>query len=193
MTLRFAFWRLAGAAAVCCWLTSAQAQDARCDSLVQERRRAIAASDSRRMEEAARSYISACRAMVARGLIAVALEEVAAARRLAGRYSEAIQSANECLQFQYEAVGCHAEKALALAGMRLVAEARSVLESGRVVGAKELVKAQSEISTPEPKRGVVSPEQAALRIQAGAMRQMLAKRGLERLAVASAAIEGGAR
>lgn len=138
------------------------------------------------MEVAARQYLDACRAIEPRNVVAVAMEEVAAARRLTGRASEALSAANACIEFHYEAVGCHAEKALALAQLKLNREARDVVESGRQVGARELERARRDMDGSGMRRHERTAADAQARIRTGALRESLAKRGLERLAAVSA-------
>jgi hypothetical protein len=121
----------------------------------------------------------------------VALEEVAAGKRMSGRYSEAVQASNICLEYQYEAIGCHAEKALALAGMRLMGEAMDVIESGRAVGAKELAKARQEKDGGRAlRRKERSQEEADQRLRNGELREWLAKRGVDRLTEIGSKING---
>lgn len=184
---------------VLCWAGCAAAwgqEKARsCGDLEASRYAAVVSGDAERIEGEARKFLAQCRSNRPKGLVAVALEEVAAGKRLSGRYSEALESANGCLQYHYDAVGCHAEKALALVGLRLGREAKEVIETGRGVGARELAKARLEMeggTTIRPRER--TQEEAEQRFRTGELRDRLAKRGLERLnAVGSGLLLGDAK
>lgn len=165
-----------------------------CNDLEASRYQAVVSGDAQRIEIEARRFLEACRTGRPKGLVAVALEEVAAGKRLSGRYSEALESANGCLQYHYEAVGCHAEKALALVGLRLHREAREVVETGRGVGARELARSRLEMDggrSIRPRER--TQDEADQRFRGGELRERLAKRGLERLSAVGSTLVGEAK
>lgn len=165
-----------------------------CLDLEASRYQAVVSGDAQRIEVEARRFLATCRTGRPKGLVAVALEEVAAGKRLSGRYSEALESANGCLQYHYEAVGCHAEKALALVGLRLHREAKEVIETGRGIGARELARARLEMeggSSIRPRER--TQEEADQRFRGGELRERLAKRGLERLSAVGSTLVGDAK
>lgn len=185
---------LAGLCAVGCAGAWAAQSEKLCLDLEGSRYQAVVSGDAQRIEMEARRFLAACRTGRPKGLVAVALEEVAAGKRLSGRFSEALESANGCLQYNYEAVGCHAEKALALVGLRLHREAREVIETGRWVGARELARARLEMeggSSIRPRER--TQEEADQRFRGGELREKLAKRGLERLSAVGSTIVGDAK
>ena len=182
---------MATACAGVCSHVWSQPAAAVCEVLERERSEALASAQAQRIEGAARRYLTACWNERPKALVAVALEEVAAGKRMSGRYSEALEASNQCLQYQYEAIGCHAEKALALAGMRLLGEAMDVVESGRAVGAKELARARQDKEGGRTiRRKERSQEEADQRLRNGDLKESLTKRGLDRLTEIGSRING---
>lgn len=168
--------------------------DKLCADLESSRYEAVVSGDAQQIEIAAKRYLEACRTARPKGLVAVALEEVAAGKRLSGRYSEAMESANGCLQYYYEAVGCHAEKALALVGLKLNKEAKEVVETGRGVGARELARARLELDggrSVRPRER--TQDEADQRFRGGELREWLAKRGLDRLSAVGSTLTGDSK
>lgn len=156
-----------------------------CEQVAARRAQAVRSQEALPIEQAARQFLDACREGQPKAAIAMAMEELAASKRLSGRFSEALRASNACLDYHYEAVGCHAEKALALASLRLLTEARDVIESGRVAGARELERAKREMDGSGMRRHERAQEDAEQRIRLAMFRERLAKRGLERLAAVS--------
>src|SRR5574337_1090175 len=107
--------------------------NASCDQLQKARSDALSSRNMAVLDQAATAYIQQCRTLRSKIEIAQAMAEVAATRRAVGQKQEALKQAQQCIQFEYLALGCHLEKALALDALGMKVEAREVIATAREV------------------------------------------------------------
>jgi len=124
----------------------------RCEGLEDSRDEAVVKRDYKRLESLAHTYIEECRAVREKDAIAIAMGEVAFVSRANKDWLQALNQAQACINFHYMAVECHAEKAMALMGLRMPREADEVVKTGYDVADRAQAQADHEIRTAEGRR-----------------------------------------
>lgn len=101
------------------------------------------------IEGAAKRYLTACRPSRSKTELSTAMADLASLRRSEKRHQESLTYALDCIRFEYLALGCHIEKALALEGLGLHEQAKDVLKTGldvveklKAAGLHELAQAE---------------------------------------------------
>jgi hypothetical protein len=155
--------------------------EGRCQGIEKERTEAFRIGDAQRIYASANDYLKTCRYVRSNPEVSVALWELVVVRRLGGQLSEALGQAQECIKFEYLAVGCHIEKALILDGMGMKSEARQVLKTAADVIGRLESKGRVELASAESPGVRLKPDELAMQIRRGNAHLRLAKQGRESL------------
>lgn len=129
-----------------------------CDQLADRRSEAGQRSDLSALQQAATAYVDRCRGARSRIEVAGAMAELSWVRRSAGQADEALATAQTCIRFEYLALTCHIEKAMALQALGMKSEAKQVLGTSREVVAKLRTQGKHDLARLSGARGQVKPE-----------------------------------
>lgn len=132
-----------------------------CEQLAVRRAQAAQRSDLAGLHQAATSYLERCRAAHSKTELSAAMAELAGVRRMAGQGEEALATAQDCIRFEYLALTCHIEKALALQALGMRTEARQVIGTSREVASKLRTIGYHELAKIESGRSRIKPDHLA--------------------------------
>lgn len=116
------------------------------------------------------------------------MAELAALRRIAGQGEEALATAQDCIRFEYLALTCHIEKALALQSLGMKTEARQVIGTSREVASKLRTVGNHELAKLEGSRARIKPEHLAAMSREAQARLRMADTGEKMLLDAERAL-----
>lgn len=169
-------------AGLLCWHTPGFTQtkldqETYCLNLERQREGSAKSGNSARIDELARLYVQSCRQVRSKPEVSIAMAEIASVKRLLGYWSEALFQAQECIRFEYLALDCHIEKALALDGLGMKSEAKQVLRTaGDVVGQLETI-GSHELASAEAGRSRLRPGEYEQRERRARARLSMAANG----------------
>lgn len=107
--------------------------DDQCSVLERKRASSLRQRDQEGLQIAAGHYVDTCRSTRSRIEVALAMAELAGVLRNSQQYAAARAQAQACINFEYLAVGCHVEKALALNELGMQSEAKQILRTAAEV------------------------------------------------------------
>ena len=178
----FAILMLAGSVSVLTGTFGAEgATRPRCDSLEDARQSAVASVDLARIDALARAYVAECRTARGKDSISIAMAEIAYVDRVQKNFLPALSAAQSCINYHYPAVVCHAEKARALVGLRMLREASEVVSTGYSVAARARQQVEHDLQVAETLRSAGRPGEQWSRAQGAEWRLSIIGDGVDSL------------
>lgn len=160
-----------------------------CGQLETKRSEAARRGDASALGALSRRYVETCRMSREKDAVALAMGDRATAARLMKQPLQALDMAQGCINFQYVTVVCHAEKARALAAMRMGRSAAEVVATGYGVAERAEEAAEHEIKVAMGNRSAMKAEEFKRRIAMARWRLDLIAEGRIELAKAEKEIE----
>lgn len=192
--------KLVLAAVIAAWASSAgwvqaeeagqeQGPSAECRRLEHLRTAAAGRADGASLGALSRQYVERCRMIREKEAVAIAMGDRATAARLMKQWLQALDLAQGCINFHYAAIICHAEKARALAAMRMGRSASEVIATGYGVAGRAQEAAEHEIRVARGNRGALKSDDYSTRMAMARWRLALVAEGRAELAKAEKDVE----